>query len=84
MFLAKTSRFIVVTVSLTEKMVDPFRLVNLINRLVPADSRVFIPDEQVVDHFTWYAQAIDWFNLKSSFSSLCLVNLKSTKYISIL
>jgi len=54
-FLAKTSRFIVVTVSLTEKMVDPFKLVNLINQLVHADSRVFIPDEQVVDHFTWHA-----------------------------
>jgi hypothetical protein len=57
MFLAKTSCFIVVTISLTVK--NRFRLVKLIGWSIPVDSETFIHDEQ----------AIDRFNLESSFNS---------------
>ena len=58
-FLVKTSHFIAVIIPLTDETVDRFRLVKPIDRLIPANSHVFIPDEQAVDRFTWYGQAVD-------------------------
>jgi len=53
-FLAKTSHFIAVIIHLTNETVDRFRLVKPIDRSIPANSHVFIPNEQAVDRFTWY------------------------------
>jgi hypothetical protein len=58
-FLAKTSCFIVVIVPLIGEMINRFRLMKPIDRPGPVDSQVFILDKQ----------AVNWFNLKSSFSS---------------
>jgi hypothetical protein len=58
-FLVKTSHFIAVIIPLTDETVDRFRLVKPIDRSIPANSHVFIPDEQAVDRFTWYGQAVD-------------------------
>jgi hypothetical protein len=58
-FLVKTSHFIAVIIALTDETVDRFRLVKPIDRSIPANSHVFIPDAQAVDRFTWYGQAVD-------------------------
>jgi hypothetical protein len=59
MFLAKTSRFIAIIVPLTDKTINQFRLIKPNSRSVPADSQVFIPNEQAIDLFTWYDQVVD-------------------------
>jgi hypothetical protein len=46
MFLAKTNHFIVIIVSLIDQMVDRSIMVRTISWSVPADSHVFICDEQ--------------------------------------
>ena len=50
-FIAKTSYFIVVIVPQTDEIVDRFRLLKPNNRLVPANSQMFISDEQAIDQF---------------------------------
>jgi hypothetical protein len=47
-------------------MVDHF---NWSRQTVPADSQVFILDEQVINRFSWYSQAVERFNLKPKFNS---------------
>jgi hypothetical protein len=68
-FLAKASHFIAIIVPLTNETIYRFILVKPVGQSIPLDFKVFILDERVIDQFTWYGQTIDWFNLKSSFSS---------------
>ena len=67
---SKNYSFIIVIAPLTAQMVTRFKVVKPIGRPVPIDSQVFIPNEQAVDRFTWYSQAVNRFNLKFRFNSL--------------
>jgi hypothetical protein len=63
MFLTKTSCFVTVIIRLIDETIDRFRLFKSIDRPVSTDFQVFITDEQTINWFTWYEQAVDQFNL---------------------
>jgi hypothetical protein len=63
MFLTKTSCFVTVIIRLIDETIDRFRLFKSIDRPVSTYFQVFITDEQTINWFTWYEQAVDQFNL---------------------